>query len=668
VVIACAKAGDLAEEISTLAHKLRDLFDPAGLFVLVELDGHVQLVARSSTDSLNVGEIAARFGGGGHDRAAAALVRERTAEQVRRELLNLLPGCIRPQRTVGEIMSRRPQVLAPTTSVREAAEWMQRFGHEGYPVVEGGRVIGLLTRRAVDRAAAHGMGDQPVRRVMDAGSLTVSPSDSVQHLQRVMIQQDWGQVPVADQRTGEIVGIVTRTDLLKTLAAPGPAPDNLTARLEQALPAVRYRLLRMIGELAEARNSALFIVGGFVRDLLLGAPSVDLDMVVEGDAIGLARALAETYGGRTSTHHRFGTAKWHLDPAHRTLRKALGEAAGRDDLPKTLDFVSARTEFYTHPTALPSVARGSIKLDLHRRDFTINTIALRLDGRYFGQLLDPWGGGRDLRQGLVRVLHSLSFVDDPTRMLRAVRLEQRLGFTIEARTLELLEQALPLLSRVSGERIRNELELIFSEDRFAAVFARLNGLGLLAAIHPALAWDGSLEAFFAEARSFEAPAAWRLQSRPDREHLLYALWVFRAAEAEARSLCERMHFSLEAREVILEANRLRREVADGLARQSPSNVVARLDDASEAALVAAWIGLSAHPQARAPLERYLSEWRFVEPTIDGQALRARGLRPGPAYRKILGALRVAWLDGKIHSAGEEQELLDALVAEVDGRG
>jgi tRNA nucleotidyltransferase (CCA-adding enzyme) len=314
------------------------------------------------------------------------------------------------------------------------------------------------------------------------------------------------------------------------------------------------------------------------------------------------------------------------------------------------------------------VARGSIKLDLHRRDFTINTIALRLDGRYFGQLLDPWGGGRDLRQGLVRVLHSLSFVDDPTRMLRAVRLEQRLGFTIEARTLELLEQALPLLSRVSGERIRNELELIFSEDRFAAVFARLNGLGLLAAIHPALAWDGSLEAFFAEARSFEAPAAWRLQSRPDREHLLYALWVFRAAEAEARSLCERMHFSLEAREVILEANRLRREVADGLARQSPSNVVARLDDASEAALVAAWIGLSAHPQARAPLERYLSEWRFVEPTIDGQALRARGLRPGPAYRKILGALRVAWLDGKIHSAGEEQELLDALVAEVDGRG
>lgn len=668
VVIACAPAEGLTEEISTLAHKLRDLFDPAGLFVLVELDGHVQLVARSSTDSLNVGEVAEHFGGGGHNRAAAALIHGRSAEKVRQELLALLPSRIRPQQTVGEIMSLRPQFLSPSASVREAAEWMQRFGHEGYPVLERGKVVGLLTRRAVDRAMAHGMGDQPVSRVMDAGSLTVSPGDSVQHLQRVMIQQDWGQVPVADDRTGKIVGIVTRTDLLKTLGPTGPVPDDFAALLEQALPPVRYRLLRRIGEKAEALSSALYIVGGFVRDLLLGVPSVDLDLVVEGDAIGLARSLAEAYGGRTSSHHRFGTAKWHVDPDHTSLSQALGMTVGRDALPPSLDFVSARTELYTHPTALPSVARGSIKLDLHRRDFTINTLALRLDGRHFGQLLDPWGGGRDLRQGLVRVLHSISFVDDPTRMLRAVRLEQRLGFGIETRTLELLEQALPLLSRVSGERIRNELQLIFLEPRLPSAMARLHQLGLLAAIHPALSWDPWLEGRFEEAKAFEPPASWRLQAAPHRESLLYAVWLFQLSEEDVRSVCDRMHFSLEMRGVILGAHRLGREVAAGLAWLKPSEVVSRLEAIQEAAVVAAWISMPAPGQARTVLARYLGEWRDVSPTVDGETLRALGLPPGPAYREILGALRTAWLNGEVHTVEQEQALLGKLVNRVKGDG
>jgi tRNA nucleotidyltransferase (CCA-adding enzyme) len=668
VVIACAPALGVTEEFSTLAHKLRDLFDPAGLFVLVEIDGHVQMVARSSTDSLNVGEVAEHFGGGGHDRAAAALIRGRSSRQVRQDLLDLLPSRVRPLQTVGEIMSLRPQLLSPTASVKEAAEWMQRFGHEGYPVLERGRVVGLVTRRAVDRAMAHGMGDQPVSRVMDAGDLTVSPGDSVQHLQRVMIQHDWGQVPVADDRTGKIVGIVTRTDLLKTLAPSGAVPDDLLVRLEQSLPPARYRLLRKIGEKAEALGAALYVVGGFVRDLLLGVPSMDLDLVVEGDAIALARSLAETYGGRTSSHHRFGTAKWHVDPQAPALGRALGLASGPEGVPSSLDFVSARTEFYPHPSALPSVARGSIKLDLHRRDFTINTLALRLDGRHFGQLLDPWGGGRDLRQGLVRVLHSISFVDDPTRMLRAVRLEQRLGFTIEARTLELLGQALPLLARVSGERIRNELQLTFLEPGLSSAMARLHQLGLLAAIHSALPWDPWLEGRFEETRAFSAPEDWRLQGQPHPESLLYAVWLFQLAEVDVRAICDRMHFSLATRGIILESHRLGREMAGGLARLTPSEMVSRLEMAREAAIAAAWIAMPAPREERTVLARYLSEWRFVAPAADGEALRALGLPPGPAYGEILGALRAAWLDGGICTPEQEQAMLSRLVSQATVHG
>ncbi|MEW6567481.1 MAG: CBS domain-containing protein [Chloroflexota bacterium] len=671
VVIACAKAAGAVEEISTLAHKLRDLFDPAGLFVLVALDGNIQLVARSTTDSLNVAQLAQRFGGGGHDRAAAALIRGRTLDDVRQELLRLLPEFVRPDRTVGEIMSIRPQLLPADTSIAEAAERMQRFGYEGFPVVEGGKVAGLLTRRAVDRAMTHGMGGEPVSRVMDVGSVTVSPHDSVQHLQRVMIQHDWGQVPVAEPDTGEIIGIVTRTDLLKTLAvgAGAPASQNLSAQLEQALPPSRFALLRLIGRQAERNNVAAYVVGGFVRDLLLGTPSADFDLVVEGDAIGLARALADSCGGRVSSHHRFGTAKWRLDRRHPELVRALDLAQlDPEELPPSLDFVTARTEFYTHPTALPSVERGSIKLDLHRRDFTINTLALRLDGRYFGQLLDPWGGGRDLRQRLIRVLHSISFVDDPTRMLRAVRLEQRLGFRIEARTLELLHQALRLLARVSGERLRGELELIFLEDRRTRILERLQELGLLSSIHPALTWDEWLARAFREAAAFQPPADWRLSLALDLETALYALWLFRLPEAEARAATQRLHMPLAMSSVVLDANRLGRMFGQGPPDMHPSRLVQALEEKHESSVVAAWLAFFDKPEARAVLGMYLSSWRFVTPSTDGERLRQLRLPPGPVYREILWQLRAARLDGSVTSDEDEARLLERLLEEARQRG
>jgi tRNA nucleotidyltransferase (CCA-adding enzyme) len=669
VVVTCARAPGSVEEIATLAHKLRDLFDPAGLFVLVELDGGVQLVARSTTDSLDVAQIAQHFGGGGHNRAAAALIRDRSVDSVRNELVELLPGHVRPAQTVGDIMSSRPQLLEAGTPIADAAERMQRFGHEGYPVVENGRVIGLLTRRAVDRAMAHGMGEQPVGRVMEVGGLTVSPSDSVEHLQRVMIQHDWGQVPVADPQTGAVIGIVTRTDLLKTIAI-GPAGDgtpDLADELKRALPAARFALLHLIGRQAEEHHAAAYVVGGFVRDLMLGTPSTDFDLVIEGDAIGLARSLAADYGGRTSSHHRFGTAKWRLDRQAPALQAALQSHDARPgDLPASLDFVTARTEFYTHPTALPSVERGSIKLDLHRRDFTINTLALRLDGRFFGQLLDYWGGGRDLRHRLIRVLHSISFVDDPTRMLRAVRLEQRLGFAIEERTLELLHQALPLLARVSGERIRNEMLVIFEEPCLTRIMGRLDALGLLWAIHPALAWGDWLEERFAQAAAFRPPSEWHLGGVLDPEAVFYGLWLFRLPEAEARAVCDRLHLPVHMRSDILEANRLVREMKGLQADIRPSVIVARLEDSRETSIITAWLALAGSPAARLCLERYLAEWRHIEPDTDGERLRALGLPPGPVYREILERLRAARLDGEITSAEEEDRLRDYLVREARG--
>jgi tRNA nucleotidyltransferase (CCA-adding enzyme) len=360
VVVAAQVAHGYAEEVSTLAHKLRDVLDPDALFVLVALDGSLQMVCRSRTDDIDVGVIATRFGGGGHSRAAAALIRDRALDDVVRELLDVLPQVVRPAVTVAQIMSRPVQTVTPDTPVAEAAERMRRTGHEGYPVVRDGRVVGLLTRRGVDRGMQHGLGNRPVERVMDKGEVFVTPDDPVEKLEQLMIEHGWGQVPVVEQ--GQVAGIVTRTDLIKLWVQPPSAPrrEQVAARLEAALPAPLVALIRQIAATAHGMGLSIYFVGGLVRDLLLGFPIGDVDLVVEGDAIALAKELARTRGGRVKSHARFGTAKWLIADGEWQMADGRWQMADGDgprgngeqarpsaigDMPNSIDFVTARTEF-----------------------------------------------------------------------------------------------------------------------------------------------------------------------------------------------------------------------------------------------------------------------------------------------------------------------------------
>jgi tRNA nucleotidyltransferase (CCA-adding enzyme) len=369
-----------------------------------------------------------------------------------------------------------------------------------------------------------------------------------------------------------------------------------------------------------------------------------------------------------SSHKRFGTAKWALDTDHPQFIAALNrEHLKPGEIPPSLDFVSARTEFYRHPTALPSVERGSIKLDLHRRDFSINTLALRLDGRHYGDVLDHWGGKRDLRDGLIRVLHSLSFIDDPTRMLRAVRLEQRLGFKIEPRTLELLQEALPLLDRVSGDRIRNELDSIFEEQQVKAIMQRLDELGLLTAIHPQLTWNEFLDRAYDQVEGFTPPKGWRISSAPSKDYFYYALLVFHLKLEDILQICKRLHFSAVMRNCIVDANRARNELLGLCSESSPSRIVEKLEDLREEALFVVWVGMADRSDCREVIDKYLSEWRFVSPMATGDTLHEMGLPPSPTYRRILQTLRNAWLDGEVNSSKEENALLSRLVEEAKGQ-
>ena len=341
IVIARTDGGEMVDEISSVAHKLRDLLDPDALFLLVSAQEGVRLVARSTSDQINVAAIAAEFNGGGHERAAAALVPapgesnpaalSALLESVYQKLVSLLPRYVTPAITVSQIMSRRPFMLSPETSVQDAAQVMQRYGYEGYPVVDGGKVVGLLTRRNVDKAISHKL-NLKAANLMDAGQVTVDPGCSLEQLQHIMVTSGWGQVPVVEPATGEIIGIVTRTDVLKTLApqASLPSQQNYADKLEAALPPARLALLKAVAGRAHQRKMAVYIVGGFVRDLLLDRPSLDFDLVVEGDAIALGKALAAEFGGRLVLHSRFGTAKWHIMEIRSQLAKRLDSSGPFD--------------------------------------------------------------------------------------------------------------------------------------------------------------------------------------------------------------------------------------------------------------------------------------------------------------------------------------------------
>jgi tRNA nucleotidyltransferase (CCA-adding enzyme) len=683
VLIACGDAGTMTDEVSSIAHKMRDLLDPDALFILVNTLEGIRLVARSSSEQINVASVAAHFGGGGHGRAASALVHPKPAGDqsttsdlifsIREELLGILQSISKPAITIGQIMSRRPLILSPQTSAEEAALLMTRYGYEGYPVVQDGKVVGLLTRRAVDRSLAHKL-NLSAGSLMHAGEATVQPGDSLDHLQKVMTSSGWGQIPVVDPEDKKVIGIVTRTDLFRSLSGGKtllPNQETLVERLKVALPPARMGFLKMIAEIAQVRHQALYIVGGFVRDLLLNRPCVDFDLVVEGNAIDLAYALEERFGGKVTSHKRFGTAKWSITDIHPQITSHIQQQPDLHDsadLPASLDLISARTEFYDYPTALPTVERGNIKLDLRRRDFSINTLALRLDGHHYGELYDFWGGYNDLRQGTIRVLHSLSLIDDPTRILRAIRFEQRFNFQVEPRTFQLMEEARPLLAKVSGQRLRHELDLTLSEENACAMFLRLNQFKFLQSIHPALNWNQTdADALI---RTQETPAAfWEVPEYfaglPSSAAAAYLVWLSRLPTETLGDISKRLRFSQKLDKALQDCCHLRQELP-AFVTIPPSQIVHYLRGICPIVLFALNcldLGQGIEPL----LVNYLTEWRHVRPTVDGKVLRNLGIQPGPIYQQVLRALQDAWLDGTISSSGEEKLLVEKLLSAITGK-
>ncbi len=404
---------------------------------------------------------------------------------------------------------------------------------------------------------------------------------------------------------------------------------NLASKMKQHLPAELIAFLRTAGEEAEAQGERLYLVGGAVRDLLLERPNLDFDLVVEGDAPRLAHRLAKTRGERVTIHRQFGTAKFR-----------------RGNL--TIDLVTARSETYAKPGALPTVQPGTIWDDLLRRDFSINAMAIDLSPTNFGQLLDPHGGRSDLEKGQkIRILHERSFIDDATRMLRALRYEQRLAFKLEQNTERLLRQNKSMLDTISGDRIRHELELILTEDCPERILERAEKLGVLQELHSSLKGNGWLAGRFREAR----------QLAPPDPALYLSLLAYRLTDEENEHLIARLNIAGGLGRNMRQVLRLKRDLpslAD--TALAPSSTYRLLKHYVPEAITTCALACDS-PITRSRLELYLSDLRYVKTSVDGEDLKRMGVAPDPRLGKMLEALQEAKLDGRVSTREEEEALV-----------
>jgi len=410
---------------------------------------------------------------------------------------------------------------------------------------------------------------------------------------------------------------------------------NLSSEIKEHLPLRLLKLMKEAGEKAEELGQRLYLVGGGVRDLLLQRPNFDLDLVVEGDALKLAKCLAETSRVKLVVHPRFGTAKLSYTDF-------------------SLDLATARLETYAKPGALPMVIPGTIIDDLIRRDFSINAMAICLTPERCGELIDPYNGKNDLENRLIRILYQRSFVDDATRIFRALRYEQRLGFQLESNTAKLLQRNVSMINTISGNRIRHELELILKENRPEPAIQRADELRVLEQLHPSLKGNDWLANKFEQVRQL---------AKPSQILTLYlCILIYPLSEEENEQFLYRLNFPKRSAQAMRHALNLKAQLPD-LAKPhlKPSDVYQLLHNYTSQAVQANAIA-SDSPVINQQLQLYLNKLHYVKPLLNGEALKRLGVPPGPQLGRILQILHVAKLNGKVKTKKQEEELVRSWLA------
>ncbi len=640
---------EFVPEAAYLVHRLMEL-EPIDLFfALILIDQRVHIIARSVSADADVGQIMSLLGGGGHKMAASTVLKGVTLIEARERLLGLLHQNLKRREMAKDLMKANIIRIHPDKKLSEASEMMNLYRINALVVSDDREVVGTITRQIVDGAIYHGLADCPVRDYMIAEVPLIGPETPASEILDRMLSNRTRFVLVGDD-SAHVQGIITRMDLLrfqyeisshKLGLSKSKRSENLKAMLRKRLPEPIIRLLEDCGRVAEQMGYRVFLVGGMVRDLLLHRDNMDLDLVVEGDGIEFAERIAGQRSAEMAAHHRFGTARLSFP-----------------DLPK-MDIATARTESYHAPAALPEVLGGILRQDLYRRDFTINTLAIELSPARFGMLIDYFGGWDDLHQGIIRVLHSLSFIDDPTRALRALRFAVRFNFTISNDTQRLIRSAADrkVLNKLSGKRFWTELKNLLLEEHPIPAIRLMQEYRLFQFIHPQLALDSFLLDLLYQVQDVLSWFSLNFLKDKPEPWLPYLMALLeKLNKPERMAVAMRLQLTARVHEVLKHYKTNAKDIRSRLLahpQARPADTYFSLRDYPLEVLLYT-LARSIEEPIRHQIVAYIRDYRSVKISINGNDLLRLGAERGPGIKDVLEKVLRAHLNGE--ASGREEQL------------
>jgi tRNA nucleotidyltransferase (CCA-adding enzyme) len=645
-------------DFAFLVHKMMRMENIDAIFAIARMDNKIHIVARSRVPEVNAGFVLTDFGGGGHANAAAASVKNKTLAQTEHELVDALYATVRHRRRASDVMSAPPICIDAHLTCGQAAELVNRYSVNALLVTQTDRnqknLLGYITRQVIEKALYHHLSMVSVSEYMTTDIAQVAPDAELDEIQEKIIENKQRILPVVGP--SGIMGVITRTDLLNLLVRSdtqknnrlnGQRTNTVHARTRVILKFMRERLsarlielLQSIGSSAEALGYNAYVIGGFVRDLFLYHPNDDIDVVIEGDGIAFARQFSRETQTRIHTHEKFGTAVVIFPDGFK------------------IDIASARMEYYEFPAALPTVEMSSLKLDLFRRDFTINTLCIQLNPNKFGTLIDFFTAQKDLKEKTVRVLHNLSFVEDPTRAFRAIRFEQRFGFTIGKLTVNLIHNAVRMdfFKRLSGKRVFSELRQILKEENPTPAIVRLNDFNLLKVIHPSIELTDSLVNLFTSTKKV---IAWYDLLFMEESYMKWAVYfmglVHSCDMATTMDICRQFELTPRLKTIFGKERFAAKKSLLALERTTgiDNSAIYRELAAFRIEIVLYMMAAARTESVRKAISHFCVHLRFVQPLLKGKDLRALGLPPGPSYRKILDAIQDQKLNGHLETREDE---------------
>ena len=661
VTIVSASYDDYIPEISIAVNRFKDMKNIPVVIALLRLGNKINIIARSSIPEIDVKKFAEQFGGGGHSSAASAVVKNKTLIQVYNEVVDYFQSLDGQKLLAKDIMTWPVKYITENQPIVEAELILNRYNINVLPVLnDNGKLTGLITRLIVAKALYHRL-NVKVKDLMIKEFYTVEPEDSFEKVKDIILKENQRLLPVV--KNGELVGVITRTDILKTiyqidsekLERPTTIEEiktkvfekDLKNLIKNELPSEIVDKLEILGEIAQELGYNIYLVGGIVRDLFLRKQNFDVDLVVEGDGVVFAKKVKQKLEivEKIKTYEKFKTAVIFF----------------KDGL--KFDIATARIEYYKKPGSLPVVEASSLKMDLYRRDFTINALAIEITKDKFGRLIDFFGGLKDLREKKIRVIHNLSFVEDPTRIFRAIRFAVRFGFEIGKQTHSLIKNAvsLKLLETVEGMRIFHELRLIFEEDKVIEIIEIMNSYNLLKFFSEKIKITDYEFNFLENINNY---TKWYELTFPEEKSLkkwvLYLIGLFfKVLNKEMNSISQKLNlFKKDAdylKRTYFEVHYILKELFRNKDIKN-SEVYKLLKDKNIESLIIVLSYLD-DKSLKKKIINFLIKLRYVKPEITGNDLIALGFKPSPLFKIILNHILEKKLNEELKSYDEEKEFV-----------